>query len=340
MNRRPTIKDIALELNMSTSTVSRALTKHPDVSNETRRAVMELAERWDYQPDPLAVGLKQNKTNIIGVIIPQIVNRFFSKAISGIQEVARANGYRIMITQSEESLEIERENLSTMLNSRVDGLIVSLSKQTSSTDHFKKVFDSELPIVFFDRVDESHHTSRVIIDDYDASYNAVQHLIGQGCQRVAMVVGPQNLINSKKRYLGYKDALALNHLVYDEKLLVFTEFQTKQVKEITNYYLNLAERPDGIFAINDAFAIEMISYLKVAGIAIPDDIAIVGFNNEIVSQFVDPPITSVDSPAYDLGVEAAKLLLSHIAVENLPASSKTLKSKLIIRKSSLRSPKQ
>lgn len=336
MNRRITIKDIANELKMSTSTVSRALSKHPDVSKETRRVVMELAEYWDYTPDPLAVGLKQSKTNVIGVIVPQIMNRFFSKAISGIQEVSRANGYRIMITQSEESLEIERENLATMLNSRVDGLIVALSRETANTDHFEKVFNSELPIVFFDRVDDSTQTSRVIIDDYEASYKAIQHLIDQGCNRIALVVGPQNLINSRNRLEGYKDALAHNSLSFDEDLLVIAEYHTNQVKFITQRFLDLDKRPDGIFAINDAFAIEMIAYLRAKDIAIPKDIAVVGFNNDAVGAFVDPPLTSVDSPARDLGVEAVNLLLAHIKSDELAASCKTLKSSLVVRKSSLR----
>lgn len=336
MSRRKRIKDIAEELNMSTSTVSRALTQHPDVSKHTRRMVMELAEIWDYQPDPLAVGLRRNKTYVIGVIVPQIGNRFFSKAISGIQEVARANGYRVMITQSEESLEIEGENLATMLNSRVDGLIVALSRETSNTSHFHKVFDSELPIVFFDRVDESHETSRVIIDDYEASYNAVNHLVSQGCKRIALVVGPQNLVNSKKRHDGYRDALADNQLAFDKDLLVVTEFHTSEVQSITEHFLSLNRIPDAIFAINDAFAIEMISYLKANGIAIPKDMAVVGFNNDVVGKFLDPPLTSVDSPAHDLGIESVKLLLSHIQSDELPATCKTLKSKLIVRESSLR----
>jgi len=334
--RRVTIKDIARQLKMSTSTVSRALSGHSDVSRETRQMVEELARKWDYQPDPLAVGLRQKKTNVIGVIIPQIVNRFFSRSISGIQEVARANGYQVMITHSEESLELEIENLSTMLNSRVDGLIVALSKQTSDTKHFQKVFESELPIVLFDRVDESVDTSRVIIDDYEASYNAIQHLIDQGCQHIAHIAGAQNLVNNRKRLQGYKDALAKNDLTFKEDLLIFSEQYTGSVKRITQYYLNLKNQPDAIFVVNDVFAIEMISYLKAEGIQIPKDMAIVGFNNEAVSQFVDPPLTSVDSPAYDLGVEAATLLLNHVKTEGLPTSCKILKSHLVIRESSVK----
>ncbi len=334
--RRITIKDIARELDMSTSTVSRALSDHSDVSAETRKLVMDLAERLEYQPDPIAVSLRQNRTNVIGVIVPQIINRFFSKSISGIQEVARQHGYRVMITQSDESLELEKENIVTMLNSRVDGLVVALSRQTSDINHFNRVLESAIPLVFFDRVDETAETSRVIIDDYEASYNAVKHLIEQGCKRIANVAGPQNLVNSKKRLQGYKDALADHGLSVNEDLLVFSDYHTDRVRKITDHYLNLKERPDAIFAINDAFAIEMISYLKKRNVRIPGDIAIVGFNNEVVGEFVDPPLTSVDSPAHELGKEAANLLLSHIQQENNEVTCKILKSKLIIRESSQR----
>ncbi|MEM9895829.1 MAG: LacI family DNA-binding transcriptional regulator, partial [Bacteroidota bacterium] len=222
---RITIKDLARQLKMSTSTVSRALTDHSDVSSETRRKVKDLAEYLDYQPDPIAVGLRRNKTGIIGIIVPQIVNRFFSKCISGFQEVAHANGYKVMITQSAESQEMEKENVATMINSRVDGLIVALSRQTSNLAHFEKIFTADIPIVFFDRVDESLNTSRVIIDDYEASYNAVKHLIEQGCKKIAHISGPINLEISKKRLAGYKNALKDHQLTSDENHLIFSENQ-------------------------------------------------------------------------------------------------------------------
>ncbi|MEM7548603.1 MAG: LacI family DNA-binding transcriptional regulator [Bacteroidota bacterium] len=338
--RRVTIKDIAAHLKMSTSTVSRALANHSDVSRETRDIVLQLAEEWDYQPDPIAVSLRQKRTHTLGVIIPQINNRFFSKAISGIQEVANANGYNVMITQSEESFDLEKKNVQAMMNNRVDGLIVALSKQTTYLDHFQKVFDSETPVVFFDRVGDSTYASKVIIDDYEASYSAVQHLIKEGCKRIAHVAGPQNLQNSRKRLEGYKDALKDNSLYQDNNLLVFSEYHTKEVRRITDYFLSIDPLPDAIFAINDAFAIEMICYLKKSGIRIPDDIAVVGFNNDNISPFIDPPLTSVESPAQDLGVEAAKLLLQSLDEEQaelVKNQSKVIKSRLIIRESSIKS---
>ncbi len=167
--RRTTIKDLAFRLNLSTSTVSRALTSHSDVSAETRQMVMSLAEELDYHPDPIAVNLKQRKTKVIGLIIPRIVNRFFSKALAGIQQVVNERGYNIIISQSDESLFVEKKNVEVMLTNRVDGLLVSLSKETINVDHFKKILNTETPIVFFDRVNEELDTSRVVIDDYEAS---------------------------------------------------------------------------------------------------------------------------------------------------------------------------
>ena len=334
--KRTTIKDIAVQLNLSTSTVSRALSDHSDVSAKTRVMVRELAQQLDYHPDPVAVNLKQRKTKVIGLILPRIVNRFFSKALSGIQSVVNDHGYNIIISQSDESLNLEKANVETMLSSRVDGLIVSLSKETIDVEHFRKVLNTETPIVFFDRVSEDLNTSRVIIDDYEASYKAVEHLIEQGCRRVAHVTGPPNLFISRKRLEGYKDAIRDHGLPLDKKLIVFSTYQTDDVKSYTNYLLSLKSPPDGIFAINDLSALQMMHYIKAKGLSIPKDIAIIGFNNEATDAYLDPPLTSVDSPAMELGRNAASLLFNHIEDETLPASCQVIKSKLVIRESSLK----
>ncbi|MEM9297995.1 MAG: LacI family DNA-binding transcriptional regulator [Bacteroidota bacterium] len=338
--KRITIKDIAQRLNLSTSTVSRALTSHSDVKAETRKLVTSLAKELDYYPDPLAVNLKQRKTKIIGLILPKIVNRFFSKALAGIQEVVNREGYNIIISQSDESIHTEKKNVEDMLANRVDGLLVSLSKETMSAEHFLKVLNTETPIVFFDRVNEELETSRVIIDDYEASYKAVDHLIEQGCKRIAHVAGPPNLINCKNRLEGYKDAIKNNGIFLDKKLIVFSSYERDDVEVHTKYFLSLKHPPDGIFAINDASAIQMIHHIKKAGFSIPGDIAIVGFNNEANGEFIDPPLSTVDSPALQLGKSAARLLFDHIDNEERPATCEIIKSRLVIRESSLRSNKK
>jgi len=324
-------------LNLSTSTVSRALSDHSDVSASTRNAVRQLADELNYQPDPIAVSLKQRKSKVIGLIIPRIVNRFFSKALAGIQAVVNEHGYNIIISQSDESLSIEKANVEALLANRVDGMIVSLSKETIDADHFNKVINTETPIIFFDRVNEDLNTSRVIIDDYEASYKAVEHLIDQGCKRIAHIAGPPNLFNSRKRLEGYKDAIRDHGLFLDKKLIVFSSFQSDEVKPYTDYLLSLKSPPDGIFAVNDNSAVEMMHYIKQVGLSIPKDIAIIGFNNEVIDSFLDPPLSSVNSPAEQLGRRAAELLFCHIQDEELPATCDVIKSKLVIRESSLKS---
>lgn len=338
--KRTTIKDLAKRLELSTSTVSRALSGHSDVSVATREMVRKLAEELDYHPDPMAVSLKKRKSKVIGLIIPRIVNRFFSKTLAGIQEVVNQHGYNIIVSQSDESLSIEKANVEALLANRIDGMIVSLSKETINTDHFNKVINTETPIIFFDRVNEDLNTSRVIIDDYEASYKAVEHLIDQGCKRIAHIAGPLNLFNSRKRLEGYKDAISDHGLFLDKKLIVFSTFQAGEVKPYTDYLLSLKSPPDGIFAVNDHSAIEMMHYIKKEGLSIPKDIAMIGFNNEVVGSFLDPPLSSVNSPAEQLGRTAAELLFKHIQDETLPATCEVIKSRLVIRQSSLKSKYQ
>ncbi|TRX48575.1 LacI family transcriptional regulator [Fulvivirga sp. M361] len=335
--RRIRIKDLADRLSLSTSTVSRALAGHSDVSAETRQLVNQLADELNYYPDPIAVNLKQRKSNVIGLIVPNIDNRFFAKALTGIQQVVSQHAYNIITSQSNESLEIEKKNVEVMMANRVDGLIVSLARETINAQHFNKILNTDTPIVFFDRVNEGLDTSKVVIDDYEASYKAVKHLIDEGCRRIAHIAGPPNLFNSRKRLEGYKDAIRDHDLYLDKRLIIFASNYQQDAKPYTKSLLSLNSPPDGIFALNDRSAIQIMYYIKQEGLKIPQDIAIVGFNNNELSQYFDPPLSSVESPAEELGQSAAELLFKHIENENLPPSSKVIKSNLIVRDSSLRS---
>lgn len=338
--KRITIKDLARRLNLSTSTVSRALSGHSDVSTETRDMVRRLADVLDYQPDPIAVNFRQRRSNVIGVIIPQLVNQFFSKALAGMQQIANESGYNIIISQSDESLAQEKENVEAMLANRVDGLIVSLSRETVGIEHFQKLLTTETPLIFFDRVSEELKVSSVIIDDYEASYKAITHLIEHGCKRIALVVGPPNLFNYRKRLEGYKDAINDHGQPLDKKLIVFASYKGDNVSAYTDYLLDLPNPPDGIFAVNDASAIEMIYYIQEKGLRIPHDIAMVGFNNDSIGNFIHPKLTSVESPAYEVGKKAASLLLRHLRDADLPRSCEVIKSRLVIRESSLKGKAQ
>ena len=329
-----TIKDIAAALNLSTSTVSRALTDHPDVGGKTKKAVLKLAAEMEYQPNNIALSLKHRKTNIIGVIIPETENKFFSKTISGIQEVASRAGYNIMICQSHESANIEKDNLQTLVSSRVDGLIVALSAETTEFGHFKKVYNKGIPIVFFDRICDDLDTPKVVSDNFDGSYNATQHLIDNGCGRIAHIAGPQNLQDCRRRYEGYLSALQKNNIPIDKELIVFSDFQKSDIKKYTLKLLGLPAPPDAIMAINDSAAIEMMHIIKNKNLKIPEDIAMVGFNNDHVSAFVSPPLTSLEFHPFEIGQAAGEMLLQQLNNDEYMPEKKVINSRLKIRASS------
>ena len=335
-----TIKDIARELNISPSTVSRALKDHPDISTDTKKAVNELARKLNYQPNSIALSLRKSRTNTIGVIIPEIVHFFFSTVIAGIEDVAYANGYNVVICQSNESYDRELTDTRALMASRVDGLLVSVSRETTDFTHFKEIYDKGTPLVFFDRVCEEINTSRVIIDDTDSAFQAVEHLISQGCKRIAHLAGPQHLSISKGRLEGYHAALQKHGLPVEEDLVVSCGVgDEKMGAECARTLFNLANPPDGIFANNDISAIGAMQAIKKMGLKIPDDVAIVGFSDWMVSAFVEPSLTSISQPGFEMGRAAAQLFLEQIEVkddETYEPKISTLKTNLIVRDSSSR----
>lgn len=330
-----TIKDIAKLLGISKSTVSRALSEHTDVNMETRKKVLEIAQKLNYQPNVLALNLKQQRTNTIGVVIPETVNRFFAKAIGGIQRVANQAGYNVMICQSNESYVTERNNLQSLVGAHVDGILVSVSSETDRTDHFDTLLQKNIPVVFFDRIREELQTSQVYTDNYEISFEATEHLIAQGCRRIALVAGPQNLYNSRNRMKGYVDALQKHSLPLKNEYVIHANFRHGNTEEYTRYLINLPERPDAIFAINDYAAIEMMHIIKKSGLRIPSDIAVLGFNNENIGRFVEPSLSTIDHPAFDMGIAAAEILLQKIKTGNLEQQKRLIKSRLVIRESTL-----
>lgn len=322
-------------LGISKSTVSRALTEHSDVNAETRKTILEIAQRLNYQPNTLAVALKQQRTNTIGVIIPETVNRFFAKAVGGIQRVANIAGYNVMICQSNESFITEKNNLQSLINARVDGILISVSGETNCTDHFQSLIEKKIPVVFFDRIVEELQTSQVHTNNYDIAFKGTSHLIQQGCKRIAIVAGPQNLSNSRNRLMGYMDALKKHNLVPDERYIIHSHFRSNTVEDYTRHLISLHERPDAVFAINDYAAVEMIHVLKKNGLRIPKDIAVLGFNNDHIGKFIEPSLSSIDISAYDIGAAAAEILLQHIKEPDYPMQKRLIKSELIIRESTL-----
>lgn len=334
-----TIKDIARELGVSPSTVSRALKDHPDISPDTKKAVNELAEKLNYQPNTVALSLRQSKTNTIGVIIPEIVHYFFSTVISGIEDVAYSAGYNVIVTQSNESYQRETSDLKALFNSRVDGMLISVSRETTNYEHLENIFSKGVPMVFFDRAADTIETSKVIVDDFGGAKEAVSHLIDQGCKRIAHLMSTKTLKIGQKRMEGYKEALKdEGQKIIEDYIIECPEGTKEQGKSAMNALLKMKQKPDAVFASSDMLALGAMLAIKEAGLKIPDDVAVVGFSNWQFSEFVEPGLTTVDQPGFAMGQEAAKLLIRQIEADDddLNTETKVLKTQLIVRGSSLR----
>lgn len=337
-----TIKDIARELGISPSTVSRALKNHPDISAETKKAVHELAEKLNYQPNIVALSLRHRKTNTIGVVIPEIVHYFFSTVISGIESVAYEAGYNVILTQSNESAQREATDLKALFNSRVDGMLISISRETNHYEHIESILSKDVPVVFFDRSYDNPNTSKVLVDDYEGAYEAVKHLIEQGCKRIAHLEMAPGLAIAEDRKRGYVDALKDHNLPVDEKLtIICPSGSLEDGQRAAEQLLSLKNLPDSIFANNDLLAFGAMQVIKKRGLKIPDDIAIVGYSNWFFSALMDPPLSSVHQPGFEMGMEAARLLISQIEMKEKGESEvvpekKILKTHLVIRESSMK----
>lgn len=337
-----TIKDIARELGISPSTVSRALKDHPDISIETKKAVNALADKLNYQPNIVALNLRQKKTNTIGVIIPEIVHFFFSTVISGIEDVAYQAGYNVILCQSNESYQRELTDIKALFNSRVDGMLLSLSRETTNFDHIESIISKGVPIVFYDRMYNSPTSSKVIVDDYAGAKEAVQHLIDQGCKKIAHLEAAPNLMISIDRLKGFEDALKENNMEVKPEYIVECHSGTfEEGKKATRKLLSLPNPPDAIFANNDPMAMGAMMAIKEKGLKIPQDIAIVGFSNWFFGELLEPSLTTVDQPGFEMGQEAARLLIRHIEMKEKEIAdpiteTKILKTKLVIRNSSLK----
>lgn len=333
-----TIKDIAKELNISCSTVSRALKDFPGISPTTKKSVVELAKKYNYRPNAIALSLRNQRTNVIGVVIPETVHFFFSTVISGIEDAAMKEGYNVMICQSNEKYEREADSIDALMGARVDGLLVSISRETADLEHLKKVVAEGTPMVFFDRLVEGMNASSVIVDDYQGAYDAVEHLIKQGCKNIVHLSGPDNLIIARKRKEGYISALEDYQIPLKDGYIVECRNGTEEeADKAMTQLIESGKTIDGVFANNDLAGLGAISAVKRAKIAIPKEIAIVGFSNWQFSSLINPGLSSIAQPGYEMGCEAAKLILEEInAKEKGKSQIKILDTELIVRESSNR----
>jgi DNA-binding LacI/PurR family transcriptional regulator len=338
MDKPATIKDIAKRLNISLSTVSRAMRNAPDVNADTKKAVLALSDELNYQPNKLALSLKQKQTHNIAVIVPNL-DYVLSTMVKGIDEVALEAGYTVMVCQSNESFGREIVNTRRMLDSLVDGFIISVSSETKVFDHFKKILDKKMPMVVFDRVTPFLKAPGVRIDNEDGGFQATEHLIEQGYKRIAILAGPKNLGISNQRLDGYLRSLKSHGMKPEDDLIINCDFNQHYAYLATQELLNMKKRPDAIFTISDRMAIGAMLAIKEKGLNMPQDIGLVGFNNEPVVSLVTPGISSVDQPAFELGKLAAKLFIETVHQDkDMSEVEEVLKPKLIIRESSMRIP--
>jgi LacI family transcriptional regulator len=339
-NKEITIYDIAKALDISPATVSRGLRDHPAINRKTKKKIMDIAKEMGYRSNTFASSLRLKRTNTIGVIVHRLDSYFVAQVLAGMEKVASEMGYNLIISQSLESMAKEVANANTMFNSRVDGLMVSLAYDTDNIEHFDVFINKGIPLLFFDRVAQHKNCPTVVIDNFKSAYEITTHLIEQGCKRIAHVTGDLKRNVYADRFAGYKKALEDNKLKYSDDLLIINYLNEHIGHDVdaSQQLLKLTPRPDGVFITNDAFAAYCMRELRLAGLNIPQDIAVAGFNNDPMCELVDPNLTTINYPAYEMGEVAAKTLINHLKGESnmLLTDSIVLKSEMIIRESSLK----
>ena len=333
-----TIIDIAKSVGVSNSTVSRALHGHADINPETRQAILDMAVQLDYQPNQLAYNLVKSRTNTIGMIVPEFHNRFFPNVIMGAHQVLTEQGYNLTIMQSNESFAVEVANTKAMLANRIDGLLISLTQETNSFEHLQVFEKRGIPLVLFNRVCDDVHAPKVVVNDFEAAFMAVEHLIKNGYERIAHLGGPLNLLVSRERMKGYRAAMEKYGKPVEEELVIQGMLSQQKARIYGKYLLDLENRPDAIFAVNDSAAIEIMLMAKEKGIRVPDELGVVGFSDNPESAYIGPGLTTVRQPTIEIGKTTARWILQMIDDEEefSNGEERILKTELIVRGSSLR----
>ena len=330
-----TIKDVAQQLNVSISTVSRAFNDKYDIRKETRTEILRVAREMGYRPNPIARKLIQQKTFNIGVVVPEFVNSYFPEVIIGIQEILIEQGYQVLVMQSGECYTTELKNIKALEDNMVDGMIISLSSEIHNNDYYLDMLERGYPVVFFNRVDENIPASRVVFDDYKWAYFATEHLVKQGYRKIFHLSGYQHLSLSRNRIQGYRKALNKFRIPFTSEYIIETGFFMEEGQAVMEKLLADRNLPEAIFAANDPTAIGAMKAIKKAGMRIPEDIALVGFTESRMAEIVDPALTSVSQPTFEIGRTAAELLLKQISSDGFAApKTVVLNGKLNVRESS------
>jgi LacI family transcriptional regulator len=336
--KEPTIYDIAQKLEISSATVSRALKDHPAINKNTKKKIQDAAKELGYRHNTFASNLRKQKTNTIGVIVHELNSNFITSVLAGIEKVTAEAGYDLIIAHSSESFVKESANALNLFHKRVDGLIASLAFDTEGLEHYKFYTEHAIPVIFFDRVEEKSDSLKVIIDNYKCGYQATQHLIEQGCRRIVLVTANLKRNVYAQRHKGYTDSLFDNGIPYEKSRVLIKDLSEQCGREAALEILKMKPLPDGAFITNDFSAAVCMQTLKEHGISIPEDIAIVGFNNDAIGKIVEPQLTTIDYPGIDMGEIAARNLINHLkGLSNIRHTQTiVIRSDLIIRKSSLR----
>ncbi|MFD3002346.1 LacI family DNA-binding transcriptional regulator [Pontibacter toksunensis] len=341
MDKDITIYDIAKGVGVSPTTVSRALNDHPAVNKKTKQLIFDKATQLGYRSNMFASNLRRQRTNTIGVIVPILNSNFQSSVMAGMEKVANEAGYNLIISQSMGTAQKEIANAKTMFNSRVDGLLVSLAHDTENINHFEPFFKKGIPVLFYDRVAEHKQSTSIVIDNVQAAYKSTTHLIEQGCKRIVHISGNLKINVYANRLKGYKYALIDNSLPFDESLIITNDLTEEAGVKAAEQILEMSPRPDGVFVANDFCAVNCMKALKQAGVAVPEEIALVGFNNDPITRVVEPALTTINYPGYEMGEVAVRSLINYLdALSDISITNTvTLRSDLIVRGSSLRNPK-
>jgi LacI family transcriptional regulator len=345
-NHPITIKDIARKFKCSPSTVSRALSNHPLINEDTRRNIQEYAQKVGYQRNSLSLGLRNSKSGTLGIIVPSISHFHETAMIEGLQSVLQSRGYMMNICVTNESYLLEKEYVEKLLANRVEGIFLSISQETYDSGHYEhleNVIHRHIPLIFIDREYDGVETASITVDDYLGAYAATEHLIlsvrtpkERGCQRIAHLKGPNGLTVSERRFKGYKDCLEKYSIPYDENLIINTNFKAESAIIPTRRLMSLPNPPDGIFGVNDYVSIAAMQVIMEMGFSIPAQVAVVGFDNAPFSAYLNPALSSVNRSSKLIGEEAARLFLTRLDSSITQLDNIVLPPELIIRGSTLR----
>jgi DNA-binding LacI/PurR family transcriptional regulator len=328
-----TIKDIASQLNISKSTVSRALAGDGNVSAETRDKVMALANELGYKRNELAANLRRNQSRAIGIIVPEMLTPFFLYVIISIQSVLNENGFKVIITQSHEDIQAELYNLQLMDDYRVDGIIMSICHKEQNVTEYMRLEQKGVPIVFFDRVPPCMYASKVIVDDYKKSFFMVEYLIRSGRKRIVHLAGPDRIPNTAERKRAYRDTLAKFKIPYDPELVIDGENERSEGERVIKNFLKKRIPFDALFCFGETLAIGALNYLQAEGVKIPEDVAICGFSGTYLGTIVTPQLTAVQQPFDEMGKISAELMIERLNHPDMPCKTITLDAEMIIRQS-------